>query len=90
MAAMRVRTWHWLETEAVSILGWLGLAEETARRLIRFVVVGLLAAVVYVAIMALVIDGLGGAVLLGAFLAFCVGTFVSFIGNALWSFGAQR
>jgi len=45
--------------------------------------------VVYVAIMALVIDGFGGPVLLAAFLAFVIGTAVSFVGNALWSFGAR-
>ena len=38
----------------------------------------------------LVVDGLGGRVLWGAFLAFVVATFVSFLGNALWSFGARR
>ena len=42
-----------------------------------------------VAIMALVVDGLHGRVLLGAFLAFVIATFVSFIGNALRSFGAR-
>jgi putative flippase GtrA len=86
---MALQLWHGLERLGVTILGWLGVSRETARQLIRFVLVGLVAAVVYVAIMALVIDGLGGPVLLGAFLAFVVGTAVSFIGNALWSFGAR-
>ena len=86
---MALRLWQWLERLGVTILGWLGLSDETARQLIRFVLVGLVAAVVYVAIMALVIDGFGGPVLLGAFLAFVVGTAVSVLGNALWSFGAR-
>ena len=87
---MAVKLWRWLEGLGIAILGWLGLGAETARQLIRFVLVGLVAAVVYVAIMALVIDGFGGPVLLGAFLAFVVGTAVSFLGNALWSFCAGR
>jgi putative flippase GtrA len=86
---MALKLWRWLEGLGVAILGGLGLSAETARQLIRFVLVGLVAAVVYVAIMALVIDGFGGPVLLGAFLAFVVGTAVSFLGNALWSFGAR-
>ena len=52
--------WLWLEGLGVAILGWLGLSTETARQLIRFVLVGLVAAVVYVAVMALVVDGFGG------------------------------
>ena len=86
---MGLRVWLWLEGLGIAILGWLGLSTETARQLIRFVLVGLVAAVVYVAIMALVIDGFGGPVLLGAFLAFVIGTVVSFVGNALWSFEAR-
>jgi putative flippase GtrA len=86
---MALRLWGWLERLGVTILGWLGVGAETALQLIRFVVVGVVAGIVYVAIMALVIDGLGGSVLLGAFLAFVVGTAVSFVGNALWSFGAR-
>ena len=86
---MFARSWIWLERLGVTVLGWFGLPPETARQLIRFVLVGLVAAVVYVAIMALVIDGFGGPVLLAAFLAFVIGTAVSFVGNALWSFGAQ-
>ena len=39
--------------------------------------------------MALVVDGFGGRVLLGAFLAFVIATLVSFVGNALWSFEAR-
>jgi putative flippase GtrA len=39
--------------------------------------------------MAAVVDGFGGRVLLGAFFAFVLATLVSFIGNALWSFGAR-
>jgi putative flippase GtrA len=89
MQGMASRLWRGLEQLGVAILGWIGLSEETARQLIRFVLVGLAAAVVYVAIMALVIDGLGGSVLLGAFLAFVIGTAVSFVGNALWSFGSR-
>jgi putative flippase GtrA len=53
------------------------------------VLVGLVAAAVYVAVMWLVVDRLGGRVLLGAFFAFVVATFVSFLGNALWSFEAR-
>ena len=81
--------WRWLERLGVRCLGWLGLSAETARQLIRFVLVGLVAAAVYVAVMGLVVDGLGGRVLWGAFFAFVVATFVSFLGNAWWSFGAQ-
>jgi len=82
-------SWGWLERLGVRILGWLGFSAETARQLIRFVLVGLVAAVVYVAIMALIVDGLGGRVLWAAFFAFVIGTAVSFIGNALWSFESR-
>jgi putative flippase GtrA len=78
-----------LEALAIRILGWVGLSETTARQAIRFVLVGLVAAAVYVAVMWLVVDGLGGRVLWGAFFAFVIATFVSFLGNAWWSFGAQ-
>ena len=79
----------WLEGLGVRILGWFGLSAATARQLIRFFVVGGVAAIAYVAVMALVVDGFGGRVLLGAFLAFVIATLVSFVGNALWSFGAR-
>ena len=81
--------WHWLEGLGVRILGCFGLSAATATQLIRFVMVGLVAAVAYVAVMALVVDGLHGRVLLGAFLAFVFATLVSFVGNAIWSFGAR-
>jgi putative flippase GtrA len=81
--------WRWLEALGVRVLGWFGVSADTATQLIRFVLVGLLAAVAYVAVMALVVDGFGGRVLLGAFLAFVLATLVSFVGNALWSFGAR-
>ena len=81
--------WRWLEGLGVAILGWVGLSATTATQFIRFVLVGLVAAVAYVAVMAIVVDGFGGRVLLGAFLAFVLATFVSFLGNALWSFGAR-
>ena len=81
--------WRWLEGLGVRCLVWLGLSAETARQLIRFVLVGLVAAAVYVAVMGLVVDGFGGRVLWGAFFAFVIATFVSFLGNAWWSFGAQ-
>jgi putative flippase GtrA len=78
-----------LETLGVRILGAFGLSATTARQLIRFVLVGLVAAAVYVAVMWLVVDRLGGRVLWGAFFAFVIATFVSFLGNAWWSFGAE-
>src|SRR5690242_19426867 len=78
-----------LEALGVRILGWLGLSETTSRQLIRFVLVGLVAAAVYVAVMWLVVDGLGGRVLWGAFFAFVVATLVSFLCNALWSFDSR-
>ncbi len=81
--------WHWLEALGVRILGWFGLSAATVTQLIRFFLVGLVAALAYVAVMALVVDGFRGRVLLGAFLAFVIATLVSFIGNALWSFGAR-
>ena len=81
--------WSWLEGLGVRILGWFGLSAELARQLIRFFVVGGGAAVTYVAVMAIVVDGFGGRVLLGAFLAFVIATLVSFVGNALWSFGSR-
>jgi putative flippase GtrA len=81
--------WGWLERLGVRILGWFGLAPDLARQLIRFFVVGVVAAIAYVAVMALVVDGLGGRVLWGAFFAFVFATLVSFVGNALWSFGAR-
>jgi len=37
----------------------------------------------------LVVDKLGGRVLWGAFFAFVIATFVSFLGNALWSFDSR-
>ena len=81
--------WNWLEGLGVRILGWFGLSADLARQLIRFFMVGGLAAVTYVAVMAVVVDGFGGRVLLGAFLAFVLATLVSFVGNALWSFGSR-
>ena len=81
--------WRWLERLGVRILGRFGLSAATATQLIRFFLVGLVAALAYVAVMALVVDGFRGRVLFGAFLAFIFATLVSFIGNALWSFGAR-
>ena len=81
--------WDWLERLGVRILGGFGLSARLARQLIRFFLVGGLAAIAYVAIMAIVVDGFGGRVLLGAFLAFVIATLVSFVGNALWSFEAR-
>jgi putative flippase GtrA len=81
--------WNWLEGLGVRILGWFGLSATTARQLVRFFIVGGFAAIAYVAAMAVVVDGLGGRVLLGAFLAFVIATLMSFVGNALWSFGAR-
>jgi putative flippase GtrA len=81
--------WRWLEGLGVRILGWLGLSVATATQLIRFVFVGLVAAVAYLAVMALVVDGLHGGVLSGAFCAFVFATAVSFVGNAIWSFGVR-
>jgi len=81
--------WDRLEGLGVRILGSLGLSAALARQLIRFFVVGAAAALTYLAVMALVVDGFGGRVLLGAFLAFVLATLVSFAGNALWSFGAR-
>ena len=78
-----------LEALGIRVLGWIGLSETTARQLIRFVLVGLVAAAVYVAVMWLVVDRMGGRVLWGAFLAFVVATFVSFLGNAWWSFESR-
>src|SRR5215471_11403599 len=78
-----------LEELGIRILGWLGLSAATARQLIRFVLVGLVAAAVYVAVMWLVVEGLRGRVLWGAFFAFVIATFVSFLGNAWWSFEAR-
>lgn len=86
---MALRLWEWLEGLGVRILGSFGLSATTARQLIRFFVVGGFAAVAYVAVMAAVVEGFGGRVLLGAFLAFVIATLASFIGNALWSFGAR-
>lgn len=81
--------WKRLEALGVRILGWFGLSSITATQLIRFVLVGGVAGVTYLAIMAVVIDGFGAPVLLGAFLAFVIGTAMSFVGNALWSFGSR-
>jgi putative flippase GtrA len=84
-----IRLFRWGEELGIRILGSLGISQVTSRQLIRFVLVGLFAALVYVAIMALVVDGFGGGVLLAAFLAFVIGTTVSFLGNAVWSFDAS-
>lgn len=78
-----------LEGMCIALLGWLGVPADMARQLIRFVLVGLVAAAIYVAIMALMIDGFGTTVLPAAFFAFVLGTAVSFLGNAMWSFGAR-
>ena len=86
---MLAAVWTWLEALGVRILGWFGLSAGLARQLIRFFVVGGAAAIAYVAVMAIVVDGFGGRVLLGAFLAFVLATLVSFVGNALWSFGTR-
>lgn len=81
--------WLLLEGLGVTVLGWFGMAPLLARQLIRFVTVGVFAGVVYVGIMALMIDGMGTGVLIAAFFAFVIGTAVSFLGNALWSFEAR-
>ena len=86
---MAARVWHWLEWLGVRVLGWFGLPADLARQIVRFYVVGSFAAITYVAVMAIVVDGLGGRVLWGAFFAFVLATAVSFVGNALWSFGAR-
>jgi putative flippase GtrA len=86
---MLAAVWNGLEGLGVRILGWFGLSAALARQLIRFFLVGGLAAATYVATMALVVDGLGGRVLWAAFLAFVIATLVSFVGNALWSFSAR-
>ncbi len=78
---MALRLWDWLEGLGVRILGWFGLSAALARQLIRFFAVGGLAAITYVAVMAAVVDGFGGRVLLGAFLAFVLATLVSFVGR---------
>ena len=78
-----------VEGLGVRILGWFGLPTQTARQLIRVFTVGGFVFLAYVAVMAAVVDRFGGRVLLGAFLAFVIATLVSFVGNALWSFGAR-
>ena len=79
----------WLRLEAIAliVLGWLGVPAEMGRQLVRFIAVGLVAALAYVAVMAVMIDGIGARVLPAAFCAFVLATLVSFYGNALWSFG---
>jgi putative flippase GtrA len=86
---MAVAVWDWLERLGIRILGWLGFPPTLARQIIRFVIVGGCAASTYVGVMALIVDGLGGRVLWGAFFAFVIATTVSFLGNSLWSFGAR-
>ncbi len=83
------RPWLWIESIGIVVLGWFGMAPGMARQLIRFVTVGVFAAIVYVGIMALMIDGLRTGVLVATFFAFVIGTAVSFLGNALWSFEAR-
>lgn len=83
------RPWLWLESFGIRFLGWFGMAPVLARQLIRFLTVGVFAAIVYVGVMALMIDGFGTGVLVAAFFAFVIGTAVSFLGNALWSFEAR-
>jgi putative flippase GtrA len=81
--------WRRLEALAVALLGIVGFSPELARQLIRFIAVGLVAAAVYVAVMAVMVEGLRAGVLVAAFFAFVIATVVSFFGNALWSFGKQ-
>ena len=81
---MALRLWDWLEGLGIRILGWFGLSATTARQLIRFFFVGGFAAVAYVAVMAAVVDGFGGRVLLGAFLVFV--PMFNFAGHRLITF----
>jgi putative flippase GtrA len=83
------RPWLRLEGLGVFVLGLMGMTPLVARQLIRFLAVGLLAAITYVWAMSLMIDGWGVRVLVAAFFSFVLGTAVSFLGNALWSFEAR-
>ncbi|MCP8936947.1 GtrA family protein [Alsobacter sp. SYSU M60028] len=56
---------------------------------LRFGVVGVVSSFFYVGTMAACVDGFGTSATLGAVAAFLVGTAISYVGNTLWSFGAQ-
>jgi putative flippase GtrA len=88
LKAMAV-AWHSAEAFGIRILGWVGFSPVTARQLIRFGVVGVCAAAVYVGVTALLVERLGQSILVGTVVAFVVGSAVSYAGNALWSFEAQ-
>lgn len=81
--------WHKSETFGVRVLAWFGCSAAMARQLIRFGVVGVCAAAVYVCTMALVVEAIGWSMVTGAVVAFVAGTAVSYAGNALWSFQAR-
>jgi putative flippase GtrA len=78
--------WRQSEDFGSRVLVWFGCSAVTARQLIRFGVVGICAASVYVCAMALVVDAIGWSIVTGAVIAFVAGTAVSYAGNALWNF----
>lgn len=81
--------WHKSETVGVRILAWFGCSAAMARQVIRFGIVGVCAATVYVCTMALAVEAIGWSIVTGAVVAFVAGTAVSYAGNALWSFQAK-
>ena len=81
--------WLTLEGLGLAILGRLGFSAGTARQLTRFCVVGVFSVGTYVAVMWLMVGGLGTTIVMGSIFAFFVGTSLSYAGNALWSFEAR-
>lgn len=81
--------WHKSETFGVRVLAWFGCPAALASQMIRFGIVGVCAATVYVCTMALAVEAIGWSIVTAAVVAFIAGTAVSYAGNALWSFQAK-
>lgn len=81
----------WAEIEALGhvVLGPLGFSATTRRQIIRFCVVGAFSVGTYVAVMSLLVVTFKTSIVTGSVFAFVIGTSVSYVGNALWSFDAR-
>jgi putative flippase GtrA len=76
------------ERMAIRLAAAAGLDAQVARRLFRFLVMGIASAGSYVAVMHLAVVGLGLSATASSIIAFFAGGLVSYIGNTLWGFGA--
>jgi len=76
------------EERALGLTSSLGLDRVFARRLLRFLVIGVGSAAAYVATLNLLVVSAGLGVTPSAVIAFVAGGVVSYVGNTLWGFGA--